>query len=463
MESVLSGDDAARSRAPRGPRVLVVALDGVPYTYVRRLFDAGEMPNLHAIHEHGPLAQMDTSVPNVSSVAWASFMTGANPGKHNIYGFLDRYPGTSRTYIPTSRDLRAPTLFELLSSAGRRVFSMNVPVTYPPRPVNGTLIGCFLSPNLEKASPTPAVFDVLSRIGYQVDADPWKARQDKASFLPHLVEVFEARMEATRHFWRQERWDFFMTHIMETDRLHHFFWEEMEEADPRFAPAFMDFYRRVDGALGEIRSWVDDETTLVVLSDHGFCSIRQEVHVNTWLAQNGYLSYTTDAPRELADVAPDSLAYSLDPGRIYLNVRGREANGRIEAGAEYERIRGEVAEALATMVDPSSGSRMVKRVIPREDLYSGEAFEHAPDLVMDMVDGYDAKGPFGKADLTFKGDALVGMHTTPDALLSVSGLELGSARPNIVDVAPTILNRLGIAVPEEMDGRSLAGAAVADV
>jgi predicted AlkP superfamily phosphohydrolase/phosphomutase len=445
------------------PRVLVVALDGVPYTYVQGLFEAGEMPNLRAIHELGPIAQMDTSVPNVSSVAWASFMTGANPGKHNIYGFLDRHLGTSRTYIPTSRDIRAPTILELLSAAGRRVFSMNVPVTYPPRPVNGTVIGCFLSPNLEKASPTPAVFEVLSRIGYQVDADPWRARNDKSDFVPHLVEVFEARMEATRHFWHQERWDFFMTHIMETDRLHHFFWEEMERGDPRVAPAFLDFYRRVDRALGEIRSWVDDETTLVVLSDHGFCSIRQEVHVNSWLAQNGYLSYTSGEPKALADVAPESVAYSLDPGRIYLNVRGREVNGHIEPGAEYERVRAELADALVAMVDPNSGAPMVKRVIPREKLYSGESFESAPDLVMDMVDGYDAKGPFGRAQVTFKGDALVGMHTTPDALLSVSGLELGSTRPNIVDVAPTILDRLGVEAPEEMDGRSLATAVVADV
>ena len=288
-----------RARPPAGgsPRALVVALDGVPYTYMRRLFEAGEMPNMRAITERGELAQMDTSMPNVSSVAWASFMTGANPGKHNIYGFLDRRPGTRRTYIPTSRDLRAPTILEILSAAGKRVFSMNVPVTYPPRPVNGTVIGCFLSPNLEKASPTPEVFRTLEAIGYQVDADPWLARHNKADFLPHLVEVFEARMEATRHFWRQERWDFFMTHIMETDRLHHFFWEEMENEDPRYAEAFLAFYRRVDEALGELRSWADDDTTLVVLSDHGFCSIRQEVHVNTWLAQNGYLRYATNEPK----------------------------------------------------------------------------------------------------------------------------------------------------------------------
>ncbi|HET8777017.1 MAG TPA: alkaline phosphatase family protein [Candidatus Limnocylindria bacterium] len=440
-----------------GRRVLVVALDGVPFSFVQRLFRAGEMPNLRAMTDRGPLAQMDTTVPNVSSVAWASFMTGANPGKHNIYGFLDRHSRSRRTYIPTRRDLRAPTLLEILSAAGKRVFSMNVPVTYPPPAVNGTVVGCFLSPNLEKAAPNPEVFRTLQSLNYQVDADPWRARKDKAEFLPHLVDVFNARMAATRHFWRQERWDFFMTHIMETDRLHHFFWEEMEADDPRFAPSFLEFYRRVDDALGEIASWVDDDTTLIVLSDHGFCTIKQEVHVNTWLERNGYLTYATDEPKGLADIDASSVAFSLDPGRIYLNVRGREADGHIDPGETYQRIRSELASALTHMTDPETGAQMVRRVIEREELYSGPAFDAAPDLVLEMQDGYDAKGPFGKPDICFKGNALVGMHTTPDALISISDVSLDGRRPNIVDVAPTILDRLDVRVPDAMDGRSLVG------
>ena len=110
-------------------RVVVLGLDGVPYSYVRELFAAGELPNLRAIVAEGALAQMDTTLPNVSSVAWASFMTGQNPGKHNIYGFVDRKPGELKVFLPPARNLRSPALWETLSRAGKRVFAMTVPVT----------------------------------------------------------------------------------------------------------------------------------------------------------------------------------------------------------------------------------------------------------------------------------------------------------------------------------------------
>jgi predicted AlkP superfamily phosphohydrolase/phosphomutase len=439
-------------------RVVVVGIDGVPYTYVQRLFAQGELPNLRAIVDEGAMAQMDTSVPNVSSVAWASFMSGQNPGRHGIYGFVDRQPGSLKTYVPTSKNLRSPTLWEVLGEAGKRVFSINVPGTYPSRPANGTVIGCFLSPNVEKAAPNPEVAAELKRLGYHVDADPWRARQDKGAFLSHLDEVFERRMATVRHFWQQEPWDFFMAHIMETDRLHHFFWEEMEDGHPTYAPAFLDFYRRLDAELGEMRGWLDDDTTLVVLSDHGFCSIRQEVHVNTWLKEQGYLRFTTDEPKGLEAMAPDSMAYSLDPGRLFVNLKGREPEGRIEPGAEYDRVRDELADTAAAMTDPDNGAPMVKRVYRREELYSGPYADLGADLVLDMHDGYDPKGAFGRPSVLYKGESLTGMHTTPDALVYVAGAPAIEGRPHIADVAPTVCDLLGVPSPEHMDGRSLVPA-----
>ncbi len=278
---------AAHTQSRRA-RVMALEFNEITWDLIDPLMAKGALPNFQALAREGTLVQMDTTLPNVSSVAWSSFMTGQNPGKHNIYGFVDRQPGTLKTFIPTSRNMRTPAIWEILSAAGKRVFAMNVPVTYPSRQVNGIVVGCFLSPSVEKAAPNADVAQALKRLNYCVDADPVMARQNKDSFLPHLDEVFERRIEAMRYFWRQERWDFFMAHIMETDRLHHFFWEEMEQNHAKYGPAFLEFYKRVDQLLGEVRSWLDQDTTLIVLSDHGFCSISQEVYVNTWLHDAGY-------------------------------------------------------------------------------------------------------------------------------------------------------------------------------
>jgi predicted AlkP superfamily phosphohydrolase/phosphomutase len=444
-----------RGKEARGTRAVVIGLDGVPFTYAERLMAAGELPNLRAIVAEGAMAQMDTTLPNVSSVAWASFMTGQNPGKHAIYGFVDRKPGSLDVFIPTSRDLRSPALWEILSEAGKRVFAMNVPVTYPPRHVNGIVVGCFLSPNAEKAAPNAEVAETLRRLEYCVDADPWRAHESKDDFLGHLDEVFERRIATMRHFWQQEPWDFFMAHIMETDRLHHFYWEEMEQGHERYAPAFHDFYRRVDTVLGEVRSWLDDDTVLLVVSDHGFCTIRQEVYVNTWLREAGYLRLAGPDSSSLADMTPDSVAYSLDPGRIFLNVEGREPQGHVKPGGDYDRVREEVADALLRMTDPASGEPIVERVYRREELYEGPYAHLGADLVLATREGFDPKGSLGKDALTFKGPTLVGMHTTPDALVYVRGVERFDRRPYIADLAPTILELLGVPVPASMDGRTL--------
>jgi predicted AlkP superfamily phosphohydrolase/phosphomutase len=440
----------------RDERVVVLGLDGVPFTYAQDLIAAGELPNFAAIVREGASVQMDTTIPNVSSVAWATFMTGQNPGRHKIFGFVDREPGSRKLYIPNSRTMASTTLWETLSAAGKRVFAMNVPVTYPPRPVNGIVVGCFLSPSVEKAAPTPEIASALKRLNYCVDADSQLAHRDKDGFLAHLDEVFERRLDAMRYFWRRERWDFFMAHIMETDRLHHFFWKQMEEGDARYAPAFLDFYRRLDAVLGEVRSWLDEDTKLVVLSDHGFCSVKQQVNVNTWLHETGYLSYVADNGKKGLDtLAPGTRAYSLDPGRVFVSLRGRDPDGAVAPGAEYERTRDELAEGLLGMRDPESGEPMVERVYRREEIYAGPHTSAAADLVLAMREGYDPKGAFRQDALTYRDSALVGMHTTPDALLYVEGVPRLERRPHIVDVAPTILDLLGVPPPPELDGRSL--------
>ncbi|MFX1412041.1 MAG: alkaline phosphatase family protein, partial [Promethearchaeota archaeon] len=279
-------------------RAVVIGLDGTPHSLITRLTDEGVMPRFAEMVKVGTLVPNTSVHPTVSSVAWSCYMTGRNPGQHGIFGFIDRQPGSYKVSIPTSRDMKCETLWEILSRAGKRVVVMNVPVTFPPRPVNGILIGGFLSPNVDKAVYPPAVAERLKTWGYRLDIDPWTARRDKDKLLEDFRLTLARRAEAMFHLMNEEEWDFFQCHVMETDRLHHFLWEEMVTDHPRYAPAFRDCYTRIDQVLGQIWDRLDDHTTLIVLSDHGFCTLDREVYVNTWLERNGWLSFENVPPDE---------------------------------------------------------------------------------------------------------------------------------------------------------------------
>ena len=255
-----------------------------------------------------------------------------------------------------------------------------------------------------------------------------------------------------------EAWDYLHVHVMETDRLHHFLWQQMEEGHPVYAPAFYEFYRRIDDMLGQLASKLDENTTLMWMADHGFCSIKKEVYVNRWLMDNGWLKLRTmppDRKKGLDEIDPGSVAYSLDPGRVVIRVRGREKEGAVAPGAEYEALRDEIAAAALQLRDPEGDELIFQAAFRREELYHGPYLEQAADLILAPHDGYDPKGPLYKDTLTYKGEELVGMHTFDDAMLYVGGHAIPQTRFSVTNVMPTILDLMGVPQPPGLDGESL--------
>ncbi len=447
-----------RFRGKKKPRVVIIGLDGTPHSLVTRLIGEGRLPNIAALTREGTLTAMNSVYPWVSSVAWSTFMTGANPARHGVFGFIDRDPETYKTFIPTGRHIKAPTLWEVLSRAGKRVFVMNVPVTFPPREVNGILIAGFLCPTVDKVANPPSLVPTLKQLGYRIDADPWLARESLEKMMADIEDALEKRVQTMFHFWEQEDWDFFMTLIMETDRLHHFYWGHMEAEHPQWAPAFYRLYERLDAVIGEMRDRLDDRTSLILLSDHGFCSIRQEVYYNRWLADGGWLQYANTPPdpkKQLAEIAPSSVAYSMDPGRVFIRVKGREKDGSVEPGPAYEHLRNELIQAAEALRDPETGSKLVKKAFRREELYDGPYLDQAADLILAPVDGYDPKGKLFSESLLRTDPVMVGMHTYEDALLYLGGQQVARDSCGIMDVFPTILRLLDVPIPPHVDGKSL--------
>ncbi len=402
------------------------------------------MPNFKDLAEDGSLISINSTIPPVSSTAWATFMTGVNPAKHRIFGFVDRNTNPLRRIILNASDLKGITLWKRLSIEGKRCVVINVPVTYPPEPINGILISGFLGVNLEKITYPPELSKKLKDIGYIIDPDPRKSR-DKEKFLDEIFLAFERRKELILSLMNK-KWNFFMAHIMETDRINHFYWK-----DENFREEFLDFYKKIDEFIAEILLKIKD-SELIILSDHGFCDIKYEVNLNEYLRSEGFLTYKKG--EDLEKIDPKSVAYSLNPGRVYLNLKGREDKGSVDF-KDYENVREELKKVLLKFKDEETGERVIDKVYKREEIYNGPYLNQAADLIALPKNGYDLKAGFEEGNIFYK-THLLGMHTYKDAFLFVRRKELtANADISIIDVAPTVFSLLNLDIPEMLDGNNL--------
>lgn len=424
----------------RNKKLVVIGLDGVPYTFIKRLLDNGEMPVFKSLVAQGEFKRMNSVIPTISSVAWSSFLTGKDASGHNIFGFIDRKPDPFKLFIPTARNRKAAPFWHELGEMGKRSVVINIPVTYPPEEIKGIMISGFLATDLRKAVYPADIADELLDMGYVIDADTWIARDSKDRFMSELNNALERRFKTAFKLLKEKEWDYFHCHIMETDRINHFYWADMEDGHPVYEEAFYCFYRDIDTFLGQLLLSLDDDTGLMILSDHGFCKIKKEVQLNYWLQEEGYLKYSTAEPESIKDMAGTSKAYSLLPGRIYINRQGREEKGSVKAG-EYFSLREELKEKLLDLKDEETGEKIIQEVYFREEVYDGPYLEQAADLIAVPVDGYDLKAHVDCKQLLAKG-FIQGMHTYDDAFIYMKESNRSNLAQvdSIIDVKDVIID-----------------------
>ncbi|MFC7072323.1 alkaline phosphatase family protein [Halovenus rubra] len=440
-----------RLRGDDGPRVVFVGIDGVPYDLVEDHPDVFE--NLTAIASEGTGGRLQSIVPPESSACWPALTTGQNPGETGIYGFQDREPDSYETYVPLGAHVKATRLWDRVTAADRSASVFNVPVTFPPSDEVQRQVSGFLSPSLEDAASSPAVESTLEDLNYQVDVDASLGHNDdKTAFIENANETLEARYNAFSHYIDQDDWDLFFGVFMATDRVNHFLFRDYAQ-DGAYAEEFLDFYRNLDEYIGKIREQLDETTELIVASDHGFTELNYEVNCNRWLSENGWLSYAADEPEDLADIGPETRAYSLIPGRFYLNLEGREPDGTVPE-SEYETTRDELIADLKALTGPDD-RKVCGRIVKGEDAFDGQNTEIAPDVVVVPADGFDLKASFGAKDDVFTTGPRNGMHKFDNACL-YSTADLSVDDIDLYDITPTILDLMEIeADTPKMDGTSL--------
>jgi predicted AlkP superfamily phosphohydrolase/phosphomutase len=401
-------------KAKSRKKVCVVGLDGVPYSMLLELAKSGVMSIVARLLDIGHLHQMKASLPEVSAVSWTNFMTGTNPGNHGIFGFTDFKPGTYDLRYPNFLDLKVDTIWDILAQHGLKSIVINQPSTYPARKINGVMVSGFVAIDLSRSVFPPDYFSVLEQMGYQIDVDSTKVAENPNILWPEISKTMSSHQKALNYFWDQD-WDYFEFVITCTDRLHHFLWDAYKQKNHSDHQSFFDFYQQVDRIIGKIlntfKKMGESEENFFLLSDHGFTGITQEVFLNAWLEQEGYLSFNNNDSKTLNDISNKTVAFALDPNRIYLNLKKKFPRGRVEK-SDKKAIKGEIAEKLLRL--EFNGQKVIRQVFKSEEIYKGKHTSHGPDLVVVSEPGFDLKGSLKKKEI-FSRSYLQGMHTWDDA------------------------------------------------
>ncbi len=413
-------------------RVVVLGLDGVPYSLLMEYMSRGIMPQLSKLcSSRGRLMPMRSTLPEISSVAWSSFITGKNPGQHGIFGFMEIDRQGYNYTFPNFQSLKERPVWE---REGVKTVALNIPQTYPAAPMNGVMVSGFVAIDLRKATYPERVYDYLNGMGYRMDVNARLAPENPEAFFNDLFETFVKRKEAIEYLFENEEWQLFIGTVTETDRLHHYFFDSSREGN--YYHVFERFYSELDRFIGSMaKKAINEGAVFMTCSDHGFTTIDSEVYLNRWLMEKGYLSLNgTDG---LKGITPESRAFCLDPSRIYVHTEGRYGRGSVKR-VDYERVRAGLKEELNSL--EFDGHKVIKEIYFKEEIFKGEFTESGPDIYLLPNYGFDLKGAVNR-DKVFGTSHFKGMHTYDDAHL-FSTVPVNRDEIKIEDMAAIICSSL---------------------
>lgn len=455
-------------------KVLVIGLDSAAPELVFTRFKE-ELPHLQGLMRNGIWGKLESSVPPITVPAWSCMVTGKDPGELGFYGFRNRSNYSyDDLYIANSISIKEDTLWDILSSKNKRVIILGVPQTYPPKPVNGCMISSFLTPSTKSGyTYPPELKKEIEQVtnGYMLDVEGFRTN-DKKRLLKEIYLMTDKRFRAARHLMTSREWDFFMLVEMGVDRIHHGFWKYFDPEHIKYKPnseyknVIKDYYKYIDEKIGELLTIVNQEdTTVLIVSDHGAKKMDGGICINEWLMQKGYLTLKQKpdgiVPLSKAQIDWENTTVWGEGGyysRLFLNVKGREPRGTISP-SDYEKFREKLITELESLGD-EKGNPIGTRVYKPSAIYR-VCNGIPPDLIAILGDlHWRSVGSIGyNAVHVFEND------TGPDdANHSQHGIFIMSPRKlkpyginieriKITDVAPTVLQLMNIEIPPDMQGK----------
>ena len=483
----------------RKSKVLVVGIDGATWSLIKPWADEGKLPTFRRLLKNGAWGELRSSIPYMTYPAWKCYSTGKNPGKLGVYWFLSLDFKNRRIVTHSSLSFKADEFWDYLGRRGFKVGIINMPTTYPPKRINGFMISGFGASNEDiYTTPSSLKKELEEKFNYQVNPSRW-IKYHSTEALEDLEELILSRFRVAQRFISKV--DFLHLTIFFVDNIQHYFWNDKK--------ILLRFYQKIDKNLGRL---VQSADIVFLMSDHGFTALKDVFYINVWLEEKGYLirkmSYRDSLsqagvtferlasiadrvkllphlysklpdnirsrlklvlPADAFDATFSSLGELLDwdntlvvalESTVYIN------RAAIESRTEYEKLRSRLIRQLSAVRNPSTNEKVFKGVFKKEEIYSGEYLDVAPDLVVVPADGYEVKLSIYGEKAMWESDRKkeaetrrrYGVHSMKGIFLAFGdrirkGIRIEGA--SIYDLAPTILHIYNVPIPEDLDGRVL--------
>lgn len=491
-------------------KVILLGIDGMTLDVLEPYLKADLLPNFQKVINNGSHGILRSTIPPITGPGWTSMATGKNPGKHGIFEF-SRRKGYKKELVTKNTSVDAEPFWNILSRNGKKMIIANVPFTYPPDDINGIMFSGLMTPgtDTEFASPRNIKDEILRLIpDYQINVNK-KATlysDDKNELLNEVIKITKDTTTLMNHFMSKYPWELSFITYVGIDRLQHFWWDEVMSLDPKC----VEVYKLMDDALGDILAKMDDDTVLLIASDHGFSAAEKTFYINAFLSRAGLLKFRRKKnakknsdkikisekfintllrqagrlrikerlPRPVVDYIVSILptpfitehnidwentkVFSMAPyGIISVNLKGREPKGTVkkkDAHALIEKLKKE----LMAEKDDETGENIIEAVFEGDQIYSPNSYDDAPDILILMNKGYAIDLRLGKNVLeknTSRRRKISGDHNI-DGMFAVYGGMIEKKRFNaaIYDIMPTILYLMGSAIPDDVDGSVLTEA-----
>lgn len=490
-------------------KVFIFGIDGAGPEVVNKWIKEGHLKNLKKIKQRGLSGKLKSIFPPLTGPAWPSFHTGTNPGKHGVYNWID----LSQSYegkVINQKDIKTQTVWNNISNSGGKIGLVSFPITYPPEKVDGFVIPGLLTPSTGDSHSYPKkAAKLLSKEvpNFRYISPHYNPSSSPRKWVDELKETIVARRKASELLYKKYLSNSdsvtLATHFFSTDRVQHRLWNYREDDwDPR-----LEVFKETDRQIGKLMELAPDDSTFIVISDHGFGSVERIFNVNNWLRSEGFLKLKNDfssvCKKKLSDIglserklepigekafpllkklnlidnyATDPLtngivsslflsnkdvdwketkAYSRsDVGHVRLNLKGRENSGIVDKQS-FDIVRKEIMAKLEQVKLPNGEGKLAEWVKPKEDVYHGPFLDDAPDVLFNPL----PNATLGYGAIMFLSSQLFDTPIEPghhrrNGILLAAGQEVTSCNKDaeITDIAPTLLNLFSLPIPEQMDG-----------